>query len=360
MKKNKSVIIFIPSIENAGVEKNLYIIANYISKKKIPVRIITSLKPRKKFDKNIKIISLKKKSNIINSRIIKTLFTVFLFLKYFRNENAVIFSFQANIAAILLGYFFNKKVIIRSNTSPEKYIKNIFQKLIFKFFFKLADDIVVNSFQFRNSFKKKFSINPKVIYNPLVIKSSKKINFPFFKDKNALKIINVARLTDQKDHLTLLRAFVKLSEILKCKLVIIGSGYKEKILKKFILNNKLQNKVKLIGYKENPMPYIKLADVFVLSSTFEGLPNVLIEALYLKKYIISSNCPSGPKEILNDGKYGSLFKVGDDHQLFQILKKFNHNKKINYKIEQGYKSLKRFNYKINCEKYYKLILNYLN
>ena len=85
-----------------------------------------------------------------------------------------------------------------------------------------------------------------------------------------------------------------------------------------------------------------------------------MEALYLKKYIISSNCPSGPKEILNDGKYGSLFKVGDDHQLFQILKKFNHNKKINYKIEQGYKSLKRFNYKINCEKYYKLILNYLN
>jgi len=343
------------------VLKKIYILLQIILvKKKIPVRIITSLNPRKKFDKNIKIISLKKKSNIINSRIIKTLFTVFLFLKYFRNENAVIFSFQANIAAILLGYFFNKKVIIRSNTSPEKYIKNIFQKLIFKFFFKLADDIVVNSFQFKNSFKKKFSIKPKVIYNPLVIKSSKKINFPFFKDKNALKIINVARLTDQKDHLTLLRAFVKLSEILKCKLVIIGSGYKEKILKKFILNNKLQNKVKLIGYKENPMPYIKLADVFVLSSTFEGLPNVLIEALYLKKYIISSNCPSGPKEILNDGKYGSLFKVGDDHQLFQILKKFNHNKKINYKIEQGYKSLKRFNYKINCEKYYKLILNYLN
>ena len=343
MKKNKSVIIFIPSIENGGVEKNLYIIANYISKKKIPVKIITSLNPQKKFNKNIKVISFKKKSNIINSRFVKTLFTVFLFLKYFRNENAVILSFQANIAAILLGYFFNKKVIVRSNTSPEKYIKNIFQKLVFKFFFK-----------------KKFSINPKVIYNSLVIKSPKKINFPFFKDKNSLKIINVARLTDQKDHLTLLRAFTKLNTISKCKLVIIGSGYKEKILKKFILNNQLQNKVKLIGYKENPMSYMKLSDVFVLSSSFEGLPNVLIEALYLKKYIISSNCPAGPKEILNDGKYGSLFKVGDDHQLFQILKKFNYNKKINYKTKQGYKSLKRFDYKINCEKYFKLILNYLN
>ena len=359
MKKKKIVVIFIPSIENGGVEKNLYIIANYISKKKIPVKIITSFNPRKKFNKNIKVISLNKKNSIFNSRFKRTLLSVFLFLKYFRNENVVILSFQSNIAAILLGYFFNKKVIVRSNTSPEKYIKNIFQKLIFKFFFKLADEIVVNSFEFKDNFKKKFLITPKVIYNPLVIKSSKKINFPFFKDKNSLKIINVARLTDQKDHLTLLKAFIKLNAISKCKLVIIGSGYKEKILKQFILNNKLQNKIKLMGYKENSISYIKLADVFVLSSSFEGLPNVLIEALYLKKYIISSNCPTGPNEILNGGKYGSLFRVGNDQQLFQILKKFKHNKKINYKINQGYKSLIRFDYKINCEKYYKLILNYL-
>ena len=65
MKKKKSVIIFIPSIENGGVEKNLYIIANYISKKKIPVRIITSLNPRKKFNKNIKVISFKKKVTLL-------------------------------------------------------------------------------------------------------------------------------------------------------------------------------------------------------------------------------------------------------------------------------------------------------
>ena len=79
MKKNKSVIIFIPSIENGGVEKNLYIIANYISKKKIPVKIITSLNPRKKFNKNIKVISFKKKSNIINSRLVKHCLQFFFF-----------------------------------------------------------------------------------------------------------------------------------------------------------------------------------------------------------------------------------------------------------------------------------------
>ncbi len=146
----------------------------------------------------------------------------------------------------------------------------------------------------------------------------------------------------------------------KCKLLIIGRGYKEKFLKKYILENKLQKIVKLIGYKENPESYIKISDVFVLSSLYEGLPNVLIESLYLKKYIISSNCHTGPKEILNNGQYGDLFKVGDYNQLFKLLKNFNNkSKKIKYKIGQGYKSLARFNHNNNCIKYFLIISKYL-
>ena len=175
-----------------------------------------------------------------------------------------------------------------------------------------------------------------------------------------MKIINVARLTDQKDHLTLLMAIKKLSKLIKCKLVIIGKGYKEKQLKKYISENNLQKFVKLIGYKENPESFIKISDVFVLSSRYEGLPNVLVESLYLKKYIISSDCPTGPKEILNYGKYGDLFKVGNYNQLFKLLKNFNNkSKKIKYKIDQGYKSLGRFDYRNNCEKYLLIVSKYL-
>ena len=361
MKKAKSLLIFIPSIENGGVEKNLYLIANYLAKTSLSVKILTAFKDKEKlFDKKIRIISLKRKNIIIKSRLIKTLITIALFIRYFYNKNIIILSFQSNIVAILLGFIFNKKVIVRSNTSPEKYIKNTIKKLIIKFFFNLADEIIVNSNEFKKRFKKFFLITPIAIYNPFIGKKGKKIKLNFFNDQKSLKIINVARLTDQKDHLTLLRAVKKLSKIKKCKLLIIGRGYKEKILKKYIFENKLKNIVKLIGYKKDPESYIRISDVCVLSSIYEGLPNVLIETLYLKKYIISSNCPTGPKEILNNGKYGDLFKVRDYNQLFELLKNFNiKSQKIKYKISQGYKSLNRFDYKINCKKYFQTISKHL-
>ena len=360
MKKQKSILLFIPSIEDGGVEKNLYLIANYLAKTNLSVEILTAFNDKKKlFDKKIRIISLKRK-NIIKSRLIKIFITIFLFIRYFYNRDILILSFQSNIIATLLGLFFNKKVVIRSNTSPEKYIKNNIKKSIFKYFFGLADEIIVNSNEFKKRFKKKFSITPIVIYNPFIEKKSKKIKFNFFNDKKSLKIINVSRLTNQKDHLTLFRAVKKLSKINKCKLLIIGKGYKEKFLRKYIMKNKLENIIKLIGYKKNPESYIRLSDVLVLSSVYEGLPNILIEALYLKKFIISSNCPTGPKEILDNGKYGDLFKVGDHNQLFKLLK--NYKKKIpliNYKINQGYKSLTRFDYKTNCKRYYQIISKHI-
>ena len=359
--KKKSLLIYIPSIEGGGVEKFLYLITNYFVKKKLSVTILTAFNYKKKyFDKKAEIVSLKNNNNLIKSRFFRNLIAAFLFLKYCRNDNITILSLQSNITAIILSLIFGKKIIIRSNTSPDKYIKNFLKKFIFQFIFNFADEIIVNGYEFKKRFKKFFSITPKVIYNPFIGKIVKKVNFTFFNDKKSLKIINVARLTDQKDHLTLLKAVKKLSDLRKCKLVIIGRGYKEEILRKYILENKLQKTVKLIGYKKNTESYIKTSDIFVLSSAYEGTPNVLIESLYLKKYIISSDCPTGPREILNNGKYGDLFKVGDYNQLFKLLKNFNSkSQKIKFKITKGYKSLNRFNYKINCEKYFKIISRYL-
>ena len=135
MKKSKSLLIFIPSIENGGVEKNLYLVANYLAKKNVSVKILTSFNNNRKFfDKRIKIISLKNKGDLINSRFLKTLITIFLFFKCCCFKNNLILSFQSNVTAILLGLISNKKIIIRSNTSPDKYIKNSLNRIIFQFF----------------------------------------------------------------------------------------------------------------------------------------------------------------------------------------------------------------------------------
>ena len=93
MKKAKSLLIFIPSIENGGVEKNLYLIANYLAKTSLSVKILTAFKDKEKlFDKKIRIISLKRKNIIIKSRLIKTLITIALFIRYFYNKNIIILS----------------------------------------------------------------------------------------------------------------------------------------------------------------------------------------------------------------------------------------------------------------------------
>ena len=91
MKNIKSLLIFIPSIENGGVEKNLYLIANYLAKKNIRIKILTALNNKRKlFDKRIKIISLKSKNSIIKSRFLSTFITIILFLKYCIKENILI------------------------------------------------------------------------------------------------------------------------------------------------------------------------------------------------------------------------------------------------------------------------------
>ena len=98
MKKAKSLVLFIPSIENGGVEKNLYVIANYLAKAQLSVKVLTAFNDKKKlFDKKIKIISLKRKITTIKSRLIKTLVTIILFVRYFYNKDIVILSFQSNI-----------------------------------------------------------------------------------------------------------------------------------------------------------------------------------------------------------------------------------------------------------------------
>ena len=122
--------------------------------------------------------------------------------------------------------------------------------------------------------------------------------------------------------------------------------------------NNLNQIISFAGYKKNPYNYIKQADIFILTSKFEGLPNVLLEAQLFKKFIISSNCPTGPKEILLNGKAGNLFNIGDYKQLSKCILQYNKNKNKN-KIQLGFNSLHRFNFDINMKEYYKTIYKFL-
>jgi glycosyltransferase involved in cell wall biosynthesis len=365
----KKLIIFMPSIEGYGVEKNLFIICNYLAKRIADISLITvNHNYQKFFNKKINFITPKNKFWIDFKRKIKYLICIFLLIKKItQDKNVVVFSFQANIYCILICKFFSVKVICRANSSPSGWALSYIKNYIYKNIFKLSDKIIVNSIEFKNEIKKKFSLNSVCIYNPLnykeIISQSKNVNkFNFFKKKNnEILILNIGRLVDQKDHETLLKAINIIDKKINYKLLIIGEGDKKIILQEFIKENNLHKKVKIINFQKNPYKFIKLCDLFILSSIYEGLPNVLLEAASLKKFIISSNCPTGPSEILSNGKGGILFEPKNFLDLAKKIESFFYNKRDHKtKINYTFKRLSRFDYKTNLNKYLNLVLKELN
>lgn len=360
----KKIIIFIPSIEDGGVEKNLYLISNYLSANNFEIEILTCNNNKSKnFNKAIKFVGKVNSFWQNKSRSIKNLICIKnLFFEIIKSkEKPLIFAFQASTYAVIVAKILNTKIITRSNSAPSGWSKNFIKDKFYKFIIRFADDLVVNSIDFKNSFKKRFNIETNCIYNPFdkdfVKKRLKKKNIKnnFFR-KNYLNIISIGRLTDQKDHLTLLKAINLLNENLKIRLAIIGKGTMRYKLQEYINEKKLQKKVRLIGYLKNPYPYIAQAKILVLTSKFEGLPNILLEAQYLKKYIISTNCPTGPKEILLNGKAGDLIKIGDYKKLAYLITNIHKRKKIIAKmIKTGVKNFDRFDYNLNCQKYLKFV-----
>ena len=364
--KYKKLIIFMPSIEGGGVEKNLFIVSNFLSMKLKKVSVISaSKKYSKKFNNKIEFIS--PKNNIWDrfSRRVKYMVCLLMLIKeILKNRNLVVFSFQANIYCILVCKFFKITVISRSNSAPSGWSNNKIKNIIFRKVLNMADQIMVNSLEFKKELKKKCNVNAICIYNPLntkeIIKNAnKKLKNNFFK-KNTLNIINVGRFVDQKNQITILKAINSLKEKINLKLVIMGNGILKKQLEDYILNNNLNKFIKLINFKKNPFPIIKKAELFILSSKYEGLPNVLLEALVLKKFVISSDCPTGPKESLLNGKGGLLFQVGNHKELSRKILFYTKNKRFcNKMLNKSIKEIYKFDYRINLNKYLNLIKPYL-
>ena len=357
----KNLVIFIPSVEGGGVEKNLILITNYLSSKIKNVYIVTANNNIKNlFSKKIKIICPKTKFWNSKKRLIKTFVSLILLIKLIK-KNSVIFSFQSNVTAILISKLFGCKVLIRLNTSINKYINNFFKIFFFSKIYSLADKIIVNSNNFKNEIKKKLNLQSLAIYNPTNPLSLSKKKLIFFKKYKGLKILSIGRLTDQKDHLTLLKSLNLLSKKnIKYRCCIIGKGYKKNELQNYIDNNKMKKNVQLLGYLKHAEDFMYFSNLFILSSKYEGLPNVLIEAQKNSLPIISSNCKTGPSEILLNGKLGYLFKVGNYKELYKKIFFFIKNKKpLKKKANLAKKFLYRFDYKSNCENYAKILMKFL-
>jgi glycosyltransferase involved in cell wall biosynthesis len=156
----------------------------------------------------------------------------------------------------------------------------------------------------------------RVIYNPVVTpelfeKANETVDHLWFATGEPPVILGVGRLNVQKDFPSLIRAFALVRKHLSVRLMILGEGEERPQLEALIRELGLSAEVALPGFVSNPYAFMSKAAVFVLSSTYEGLPTVLIEAMAVGTPVVSTDCPSGPREILEFDKYGSLVPVGD-------------------------------------------------
>ena len=358
----RKVIVFMPSIEGGGVEKNLFIVTNYLAKKLKNVSLITiSKKFKKKFDRSINFLTYESDIWDIQPRRFKYLLSLFILIReIIKDKNVLVFAFQANIYCIILCKLFGVKIVVRSNSAPIGWSRNFIKKIIFKFFLNKADQVMVNSFEFKKSLKQRFNVEATCIYNPLdkknIIKKSKIKSQKYFKSKNKLRILNIGRFTEQKDQLTFLKSLNELKNKIDFEAIILGRGILKEELENYISKNDLKSHVKIFDFVGNPYPIIKQCELFILTSKYEGLPNVLLETATLKKFIISSNCETGPKEILMNGKGGFLFKVSDHKKLTNKIISFHQNKNKSKKmINLNFENLYRFDYIKNLNKYLNLV-----
>ena len=268
---------------------------------------------------NFKYFEILPKKGFLGSRLsyiiifLLSFFPLFFLLKK-KTPDTLILHLVTSLPILLLNLFeFKTDFILRISGYPKL---NIIRRYFWKISSKRIKLITCPTLDLKKELNNQniFKHN-KIYYLPDAIISikelNKKLNIPndFQITKNKRIILSVGRLTRQKNFSYLIREF---SDFLKINnefiLIILGEGEEREKLTLLINEKKLENKVFLLGFTENVYSYMKKSEIFILSSLWEEVGFAMVEASMCNTYIISSDCPNGPKEFLNNGNNGILFK----------------------------------------------------
>ena len=328
---NNKICFIIASFSSGGVNKVISNLANEFSNRGIQVDVVSLsskfVESKKLYNNKVKLITLN------GYRATSFIQLTYFFFKNKQYDNIISSVEFVNVHTIISSKLSSIKakvmLISHTNLSEEKrHINTLLLKSVYKlarFLYPMSDYICAVSSGVADSIEKELGVRRvkiKVIYNPIVkksrINSIPKIPHEWYKDKVPV-LVGCGRLTKQKNFRQLLDVFSSIVKTHKIRLIILGDGEKKDNLSIQIKNLNLQNSVLMLGNVKNPLDYFFYSKVFIMTSLWEGFGNVIVEALSVGCPVIATDCPSGPIEILENGRYGELVKLNDNIDLYNKI-----------------------------------------
>ena len=331
------VALFVPSLRAGGAEKVTVRLANAMSTLGIQVDLIVSSSG----PLHGELVGRVNLVNLGTGRVLTSLPKLVRYLKTQTPDAILSTMMHGNLIALwaykLAGV--GGPIVVREVTTVsvcQASSGSLKQKsliLLARRFYRWSDAVVAPSHGvFEDLLRLKLAAANKlhVIYNPVVdaslfSRAREPVDHPWFQNKRCAIIIAVGRLVAAKDYTTLVQAFSLVRQTENVRLVILGDGIERPRLLQLIHQLQLQEDVSLLGFVVNPYAFMSRSDVYVLSSRWEGMPNALIEALALGVPAVSTNCPSGPREILEGGRLGRLVPVGHPKHLAEAIRQTLHD-----------------------------------
>lgn len=352
------LLIFINTLQSGGAERVVSLLLQHLKDDfEIHLALYTNMVDYV-IPPEVKVLDLKQPLNENGIlRLLKMPYQSYKVYRYCKKNNiriSVAFLYRpCYINAMMKSFWgYKGKVIMCERThqttmqQSQSKIYRMFSKFMVRFSYKRADLVLANSYAMQTDLIENFKIKTpvRVIYNPIdltFIKTHIDEEPGMVFDKNIFYFVNVGGFRKEKNHLLLLQAFFILKN-LPCKLLIVGGGVMEEELKQKVSDLGMNDRVMFCGFDTNPFKYVSRSDCFVLSSDVEGFPNVLIEALACGKPVISTDCSSGPRELLapatdlhhraiNDyeiGEYGILTPVNDIKAFAAAMRKMYEDKQL--------------------------------
>lgn len=375
--KKKIIAYWSPFIDNVGtinaVSNSAEAIVKF-NKKKIETVVINAFGEwnnyKFKYAKKLSLLGfdyykLLPRGGFVKSRIsfmiiyLLSFFPLLKFLKKKKPDFLIIHLITSLPLIILILFNFNTKIILRISGYTKM---NFLRKILWKLAGKKLYLVTCPSKETRNDLIKK-KIFPgkkiKTLYDPIL---DEEIINKRRRERNSSKyknyILAIGRLTHQKNFILLIKSFYLIQKKFKdSRLIIAGNGEQKNLLLNLLKYYKISKKVKMVGFVKNIFPLIDRSKCVICTSLWEDPGAILIEAGFCKKFVISSDCKNGPKEIINNNN-GLLFKSGNHEDLYKKYIKFIKTKKS--KINQMRNSLNKFSYNFTSSEHSKKLYKFLN